>query len=210
MAATRRERLAAVIGDDEFPGLDFSGEADNPEAEAGFPFELLSGSRPGLTDNTPPVSSRVKTSEEKKEKESPRKPPRGTATERQLAEIGEALTEKAAQVAMLTSGLLPVTSVYGAENSDKAVNALLAIAKRRPKFLAALTKAADTIDALELAKFFIGLAVAFQVDMGRMTGDEMAARASGVTAIIEEFFQTEPDGKVNPAMEIQVPRFATV
>lgn len=214
MAVTRRELLSAAIGD-SFPD-DGGNEGDGAGAEAfdsgkeeGFPFRLLSG--PGVDDKEipPPVPTRVKANKDDGKKEVPKKPPRGTAAERQLAEIGENLEEKIAQTAMLLSGVLPVTSVYGAENSPKAVAALLSICKRRPKWLGYLEKAADGIDALELAKFFGGLVVAFQVDMGRMKGDEMPAQAFGVTSILAEFF-SDQNSEINPAMEIQVPRFVAV
>lgn len=78
--------------------------------------------------------------------------------------------------------------MYAVENSDKAISALLQIAKRRPAVLRALTKVADGADALEIAKFVLGLLVCIQVDTGRLQGDELPARAFGVTQIIQANF----------------------
>ncbi len=107
-------------------------------------------------------------------------------------------------------GLVPVTSVYAAQNSPKAINALVSIAKRRPQVLKLLTKAADGIDVLELAKFLGGIVVCIQVDTQRLQGTELPAQAFGVTAILEEHFWDQEDRIVNPAMEFQAPRYAPV
>lgn len=210
--ATRRDALAAVIGDslDSVAGGDSGGtEAVRPESEAGFPFELLSGS--DLAAEPDPVPTRVKSSKDKPaESKTPPKVPRGTASERQLAEIGESLEEKVVQASFLLAGLAPVTSAYAAENSPKAINALLSIAKRRPAVLKYLSKAADGVDALEIAKFIGGLVVAIQVDTQRLRGDELPAQAFGVTAILEEHFWNQDEQPYNPGMEFQVPRYVAV
>jgi hypothetical protein len=147
----------------------------------------------------------------KPKQEKAARPLRGTASERQLAEIGEALEEKMAGVGALLSGIAPVTSVYAVERSPRAIAALLSIAKRRPKVLAALSKAADGVDVLEIAQFAAGLVVAMQVDAGRLKGNELPAQALGVTGILEEFF-TEPQEQnmTNPAVMTQAPRFVSV
>jgi hypothetical protein len=109
--------------------------------------------------------------------------------------VGENLEEKIAVIFGLASGLAPITSTYAVENSPKAISALLDIAKRRPAVLRALTKVADGADALEIAKFVLGVLVCVQVDFGRLQGDELPARAFGVTAIIQEHF-VDNEGKI--------------
>lgn len=136
---------------------------------------------------------------------------RGTASERELAEIGESLEEKMTSIGALLSGIAPVTSVYAVERSPRAIEALLSIAKRRPKVLAVLKKTADGVDALELAQFLGGLIIAMQVDAGRLKGNELPAQAFGVTAILEEYFSGREDEAVpNPAVNMQAPRFAGI
>lgn len=122
-----------------------------------------------------------------------RAPSRSTASERQLAELGETLDEKLTVVFGLASGIAPVTSTYAVENSEIAIRALLDIAKRRPGVLKALTRIADGADSLEIAKFVLGVIVCIQVDAGRLRGDELPARAFGVTDILEKHFN--PDGE---------------
>ena len=122
---------------------------------------------------------------------------RGTAGERKLAELAEQLQEQADDLAVLMSFQLPVTSLYTADQSPKAIAGLLKIAERRPKLLAALEKAADGFDAMTVAKFVGGFAVAFQVDIGRIAPDSFPATVTGVTKIWAEHF-AEDAGKDNP------------
>lgn len=146
----------------------------------------------------------------KAKQEKPARTPRGTASERQLAEIGEALEEKVAGVGALLSGIAPITSVYAVERSPRAIAALLSIAKRRPKVLAALSKAADGVDIMEIAQFIGGLVVAVQVDAGRLKGNELPAQAFGVTQIIEDYFSEREDDPNPAVMMQQAPRFAGI
>lgn len=182
-----------------------------PAAQDGFPFEGIRDQRGGLNGE---FKTRVKSPDEKPSKEkTPVKPkldaPRGTASERQIAEIGDNLAEKAGQLSAIMSGLMPVTSVYLADRHERGITALLNIARRNPKFLAGLQKAATGIDILELAQFLGGLAVAFMVDTGRLQGNEMVAQGFGVTDIIEKYFGEEAE-TVNPAVTIQAPAFVPV
>lgn len=211
--AALAQQLEFIRGDRESPARTGTG---NPEADSqaspqdGFPFE-------GFRDNgglNGDFKTRVKTPDEKPGKDkSANKPkldaPRGTASERQIAEIGDNLAEKAGQLSAIMSGLMPVTSVYMADRHERGITALLNIARRNPKFLAGLQKAATGIDILELAQFLGGLAVAFMVDTGRLQGNEMVAQGFGVTEIIEKYFGSE-DETVNPAVTIQVPSFVPV
>lgn len=143
----------------------------------------------------------------KAEKPAPRsKPPlpRGSASERQLADVGELLEEKFAIVFTALTPVAPVTAMYGVENSPKAIKALLDIGKRRPAVMKALLKFADGADSLALAQFLAGTIVAVQVDMNRLRGDELPARTFGVTAVIEKYFMAEADPPDNPYVTEQV------
>lgn len=117
--------------------------------------------------------------------------PRGSATERSIEEISSALEQKFAEFFGYISLGLPVTGVYGTENSDKAVKALISIGKRRPAVMKVLMKMADGADGMDIGKFAMGLVVAVQVDMQRIQGDVLIARATGVTAVIEKYFIDE-------------------
>jgi hypothetical protein len=103
----------------------------------------------------------------------------------------------------------PVTSVYLAENSPRAVAALVNIGKRRPGLLKHLAKVADGIDGVEVGKFLLGTLTALQVDFGRLQPDAMPARVFGVTQIIEEHFGN-PEERPNPAVMFQAPQYVPV
>lgn len=189
------------------------------EAEAGIPdggIFLGAGGQGRVND--PGFETRVKPPTEKAGSDKAAKVerpkmPRGSAIEKQAADIAETLEEKFAVIFGLLSGIAPVTGTYGTENAPKAINALLDIGKRRPAVMKALLKLADGADGLELGKFLVGIVVAFQVDMGRLTGTELPARAFGVTEVLEKYFMPE-EGMPNQAVTEQVvsnaPRFAPV
>lgn len=211
--------MAALAQQLEFIRGERNDSADGGNSEAdfqaspqdGFPFEGVRDHRSGLNGD---YKTRVKSPDEKSVKEKPTTKvkvdaPRGTASERQIAEIGDNLAEKAGQLSAIMSGLMPVTSVYLADRHERGITALLNIARRNPKFLAGLQKAATGIDILELAQFLGGMAVAFMVDTGRLQGNEMVAQGFGVTDIIEKYFGDEAE-PVNPAVTIQAPSFVPV
>lgn len=209
------ERFAALRdGEGSGPGPIIPVVFSEAGAEEGFPGELFRDSELGGMNG--PIKTKIKADTAKPEKpEVKRKAekatvsvPRGTASERQIAEIGDALTEKAGQLAGIMSGALPVTAVYMGERSERAVQALLSIAKKNPKMLAGLQKAAIGIDVMELGTFLIGFAVAMQVDMNRLKGDELICQSFGVTQILEEHFTEEP--VENPAVFTQAPRFDSI
>lgn len=192
MATRRQEQLARLLeegAEEPTPEGLPRGTVQSPEVEQDFPFELVEVPSDAASDS--PRETRPK------DKGTPKKSAgRSTASERQLQELGETLEEKITVIFALASGLAPVTSVYATENSDKAIRALLAVAKRRPKVLAALTKVADGADAMEIGKFLLGLIICIQVDAGRLKGDELPARAFGVTEIIQEhFMEADPDSQ---------------
>lgn len=122
-----------------------------------------------------------------------------TASERELAALGEQLEEKISVVFGLSAGIAPVTSVYAIENQDKAIRALLGIAKRRPAVLKALSKVADGADALEIGRFLLGILVCIQVDTQRLRGDEIQCRAFGVTEVLERHFVAQ-DAEPQPGV----------
>src|SRR2546426_1140814 len=90
--------------------------------------------------------------------------------------------------AFMTAGLrLPIS-----------VNALIDIGKRRPAVMKALLRMVDANSGLEIGKYVGGIAIAFQVDMGRIAPDALPAKITGVSAVVEEHFHVEyPDGEVN-------------
>lgn len=195
MARPRRsiEELGEAAGPAAVEFSDAAEEARFPDGlvqervEVTFPFQL---DEPP-TDEIPTRVKMPKGEDVRKEsaKDTKRSRPMGrrnTAAERDLADIGESLEEKFAVIFGLAASLAPVTATYGVQNSPKAINALLDIAKRRPAVLRALTTVADGANALEIAKFTLGLLACIQVDTGRLNGDELPARAFGVTDIMVE------------------------
>ena len=192
---TRREEVArlAEAGGDNSPA---PGPVRVDSASEGDLFGLLQGSgTEGVkkpSGEPDPIPTRVKAPAEKEPKGKATRPTPRTASERELAVVGENLEEKIGVIFGLASGIAPVTSVYAIDNSPKAIHALLEIAKRRPAILKALTQVADGANALEIGKFLLGILVCIQVDTGRLEGTELQARAFGVTEILERHFQN-PD-----------------
>lgn len=226
---SRREQLLARVNSGNDTGNHIADNNDSgnhtPEedngTEEGFPFGLLPGSR-GLENPSfvePLTSVRMVSPPDPKTRvddipapgrEKPAKG-RGTASERQAEDIGDALADKVNTIFAMCSGLAPVTSVYAIQNSDKAVKALINIGKRNPKILAALGKAANGVDALEVGKYILGIMVCIQVDTGRVKGDEFPCRAFGVTEILEQHFWDAEEVVDNPSVFVQqAPRFAAV
>lgn len=198
MANSRTEELARIAAE--------AGE-DGPGGDSG-PFKEFTTEGPsigrilqGPVKVTPPedaIPTRVKVPTVKETPKEKPKPSRGTASERELAELTDQLTEQVGTVAGLIHGIAPVTSVYAAQNSGKALEALVSIAQRHPAMLKGLKKAADGVDAMEIAKFVIGLVMCIQVDTGRLNGDEFPARMFGVTEIMDEYFNDETVPPPNP------------
>jgi hypothetical protein len=207
---TRREQLEALAkgeaGGD--PGGRARTEAKRQDAQEGDLVGLVLREAPPK-ESTDDIPTRVKppgaAKTEPKQKPEPYR--KGTASERDLAAVGENLEEKIATIFGLASGIAPVTSTYAIENSPKALAALLDIARRRPAVLRALTKVADGADALEVAKFVVGILVCVQVDTGRLQGTELPARAFGVTEILDKYFLAEgQEPTINPNVtEMTVP-----
>lgn len=169
-------------------------------AEKGVPVGGILLGSDGRQVTPPPIETRIKAPADPKgavPKVDKPKVARGTATEKQAAEIADTLEDKAAVIFGLLTAAMPVTGVYATENSPKAIKALIEIGKRRPAVLRALMKVADGADAMEIAKFVLGVACAVQIDMGRMTPDAFPAKAFGVTAIIEQFFMDDVPAEPN-------------
>lgn len=120
------------------------------------------------------------------------KMPRGSAIEKTAADIADTLEDKFTVVFSMMAGIAPVTSVYGVENSPKAIKALLDIGKRRPRVMKALVKIADGADSMQLGMFAAGIVASLGVDFGRLQGDELFPRSVGVTEILEKHFKN-PD-----------------
>lgn len=209
--ATRREQLAALSGDS---GGGNSGESD--DKDSGIPFPIFLEEQ---TVSDDAYQTRVKVSEKPTPKEktdtkptfAERKTQRvGTASERQIAEIEDALIGKLDDIAVLTRDFLPVTSVYMAERGPHATKALLSIAKRRPKLLKALEKAADGVDAVEVAKFVAGIVWCIQVDFGRVDGTDIPSQVLGVTSILDEYFTDREKPDTNPSVLVQAPNYVPV
>lgn len=123
----------------------------------------------------------------------------GTREERSLQQIGQELEEQLNTIFGFATLAMPVTGVYATENSDKAIAALINIAKRRPAVYRALTKVADGVDGVAIGRYVLGCLVAVQVDLGRIDADSVPARALGVTAVVEMIQGAQPEqGWENP------------
>lgn len=205
--------VRAAKEDDLYSLAAQAGKEDDPKEEGVSLKPVFLGPQSGRIDEG--FETRVKAPDRTAQKTSARKTetaaekkgpgrPRGSTTERAAADIAETLEEKFALIFGLLTSALPVTGTYGVENSGKAVKSLLDIGKRRPAVMRALMKIADGADGLEIGKFALGLAVALQVDMGRMLGDALPARATGVTEVIEKYFMEDSGENDNPSVVNQV------
>ena len=183
-------------------------EADKEEGVSLKPVFLGAGPR-GINEPGDPndlgFETRVKAPGKAEKKPADKGPgrPRGNATERSMAEIQDAIQEKFDEAFAVISIGLPVTGTYGVENSEKAVKALMSIAKRRPKLLGVLMKVADGADGIDIGRYFLGVVVALQVDMQRLPADSLPARVTGVTAVVEKYF-TDDEDIPNPNVTEQV------
>lgn len=201
---TRREaraeelaRLAAEGGDTRTQDPQPASSAEDGDL-VGLLLRTGAEEQAGVADDA--IPTRVKVPSDKADKPKRGRPAGRTATERELASVGENLEEKIAVIFGLAAGIAPVTSTYAVENSPKAIHALLEIAKRRPAVLRALTQVADGANALEIGKFLLGVLVCIQVDTGRLQGDEIQARAFGVTDILQRHF-VDSEGKIPTVVE---------
>lgn len=171
-------------------------QAGGTGAQAGFPdgrfLQGTGGEAGGLKD--PGFETRVRPPADGKKPEPKATPkmPRGSAAEKTAADIADTLEDKFTVFFTMMAGVAPVTSVYGVENSPKAIKALLDIGKRRPTVMKALTKIADGADGMQLGVFAAGIVASLGVDFGRLQGDELFPRSVGVTEILEKHFKN-PD-----------------
>lgn len=205
-------------------------QAGDPGPEAGIPFGTIflgpeergidQAGDPGFKTRVKPPAAKpaAKTTASKTTASKPPAAkttgtmPRGSAVEKSAADIAETLEEKFALLFGMVTSALPVTGTYGVENSPKAVRALIDIGKRRPAVMRALTKIADGADGMEIGKFVMGIAVAVQVDMQKMNGDELLARSVGVTEVLEKYFvdPNQPTPNDNVTEQVTYARFQPV
>jgi len=213
--------MVRSAGKDDEDLFALAAKGGSTDAKEGLPVgTVLLGSRPGQRQinqegDDPGFETRVKpptkTTESKTAPKTPGRP-KGNASERSIAEIQDAIQQKFDEAFAVLSIGMPVTGTYGVENSDKAVKALISIAKRRPKLLVALSKVADGADGIEIGRYALGLAVAVQVDLQRIPHDALPARVTGVTAVVEKYFVND-ETQDNPNVTEQVtnvPRFQPV
>jgi len=172
------------------------GSAAKPDiTPEGVPVEPLRRSGP-VKDSDDSFITRVKIPE-KESKPARESKGRSTANERRIGDLQVTLEEKLTQIFGLVSFGLPVTGVYGVENSDKAAAALCNIAKRRPAVLKALEGVADGVDALEIGRIAAGIAIAVQVDMGRIKPDAMVCSVLGVSAVVQAMEEAGNEEDIN-------------
>jgi hypothetical protein len=207
---------AAAKADSKEDDLFALAEKGGPDAKEGLPVGTVLLGSDGLRGidekGDPGFKTRVKAPDDKTAaKPAAAKLPRGSAAEKTAADIAENLEEKFAVIFSLLTNALPVTGVYGVENSPKAVRALMDIGKRRPVVMRVLMKIADGADGMEIGKFLAGLAIAVQVDLGKMQGDELFAKTVGVTEVLEKYFlNTEEAPNENVTVQATHARFQPV
>ncbi len=192
--------MAAQSEDDLFA---LAAKAGNSEAKEGIPdgrvFLEQAEVDLGFETRVKAPTKKAATKPEKPRESEKRPLARGSRGEKEAADIAETLEQKTAEMFSLLIGVAPVTSVYAVDNSPKAIRALVDIGKRRPAVMKALQMFANGADGVEIGRFLLGVVIALQVDFGKLRGDELPARAFGITAILEEHF-TEDSGPSNPGM----------
>lgn len=188
-------RRAGEVNEDDLFAIAAKAGKEDPAAEEGVSLKpVFLGPESGRVSDDgfetrvkPPTGDERKTDTKPKNDKKPGRP-RGTASDRSAAEIAETLEEKFAMIFAPVAAVMPMTGAYGIENSPKAINALLAIGKRRPAVMRALMKVADGADALEIGRFAAGLALSVQVDMGRIPVDSLPAKVFGITDVYDKYF----------------------
>lgn len=153
---------------------------------------------PVFSDKLPegePIATGVKVPVKTENKSRPK--PRGSASDREAADIEESLEDKLTQIFGLASPFLPKTAVYATENCEKATAALISIGKRRPAVMKALRKIADGADATEILQYTVGIGVAVGCDLGRFEGDELICQVTGVTKVLDQYFTDDDSESVN-------------
>lgn len=209
--------------DDLFKLAAQAGKEGSPEAKDGISLDPIflgpeagGVNRPNINQkgDDPGFETRVKTpgrrATKSDDKPAPKRP-RGSAQERTIEEVAEAVENKFNQFGMYLTLGLPVTGTYMVERSPEAVKALISIGKRRPKVMQMLYRFADGADGIDIAQYIAGIAVAVQVDMGRVPADMILARATGVTAVVEKYFmQEEEPQNANVTQQPTVGRFQTI
>jgi hypothetical protein len=105
--------------------------------------------------------------------------PRTASTTKLASDLAEPLAIIGSMLAMT----MPTAGTVIAVRSEETAKALVKMAAKRPKMLAALQRMSEVGPASELVQTIIMVIIAAQIDVGKAEPDGMIAQAVGVTPI---------------------------
>lgn len=155
---------------EEIPGLDF---------ENAVPFDESGEEKTGDTPQTPSGRTRRRRSDAGVPRGS--RAGGGTTTRKgSTAGLAKKLEDPLAKFAMGIAFTSPTASAVLIARGSETAAALVAIAEKHPRMLAALNRAAMVGPASDLIQTVMMLGIAVQMDAGRITEDNPLANVTGV------------------------------
>lgn len=184
---------------DEFPGIDFSDAT----------FEQDGNEKSGDTTTT---EAPTRTRKPRSDKGVPRGSRSGTTAPRRstgTAKLAQDLADPIAKLAMGIAFQSPTAAAVLITRGDETAKALVAIAEKHPRMLAALQRVSQVGPASDLVQTGVMLVIALQLDMGRLQPSHPLASLTGVTALFEQTHAVEvqEDGSGQFAMFTPPPGF---
>lgn len=129
-------------------------------------------------------------------------------TESRLKALHTDLADNIRLVGALAGPVLPVTGYIILEDAEAFTQAALNLAKRHPKIIGALEKAAQVGPGITIGRFMVKLGVAMNVDSGRMQPDSAISNMMGVYAAWQV---VHPDlAQANGTTATSPPRYSVV
>lgn len=144
------------------------------------------------------IPTRVKTPEKPERK---RTPPRSTAKlELRLAAIKEGLEDELNDAGMAAGQMGFVTAGYVVMDGSQAfTDAVVELARNRPRLLRALEKASKGAKGTQMAKYLLAIVMAVMVDMEMRSPDEFGMGYLGVKKAYEK---THPAEQQQPGVTV--------
>lgn len=169
------------MAEDGFPGINFADatfEADGEEKTGDTPStDAPAKTRRRRSDAGVPRGSRSTTA-------APRKP----ASSKLAADIADPI----AKLAMGLAFQSPTAAAVLITRGDETAKALVAIAEKHPRMLAALQRVSQVGPATDLVQTGVMLLIAVQMDMGRIPPDHPLASLTGVSQLFLQTHSVEP------------------
>lgn len=112
--------------------------------------------------------------------------PKSQGLETRLKALQVDLSDNMKTAGAICGAVLPVTGYILVEDSDDFTNAIIRLARRHPRALLALEKAAEVGPGVVVGKELLKLGVALQVDGGKLQPDAIPSKYLGVERVYNE------------------------